>query len=248
MKVLLTRLAAFVGRHWLRVGLIGCALVLLSQKQVNFNIRLGHPGGGGAPVEHVPELNHPAREAVAEEEVLLLSADKSEESRGFFSRFNFFGGGEEAPSRADRLDRIGEAQVLSFLDRFSHVAQAEQQKFGIPASIVLGTALLYSEAGNSRVAEADNSYFGLGCTDSWDGVRVNDSNGRCLRSYATAWTGFRDFSLTVTSGRFAPMRQFDERDYRRWARGLQELGLNEDAALAEELTSVIERYELFRYD
>ena len=248
MKVLLTRLAAFVGRHWLRVGLIGCALVLLSQKQVNFNIRLGHPGGEGAPVERFPEPGHPVTEPVAGEESLLLSADKAEEGKGFFSRFNFFGGGAEAPSRADRLDRVGEVRILAFLDRFSHVAQAEQQKFGIPASIILGTALLSSEAGSNRAAKEGNSYFGLGCTDDWDGVRVSGTDGRCLRSYATAWTGFRDFSLTVTSGRFAPMRQFDERDYRRWARGLQELGLSEEVALAEDLVGVIERYELFRYD
>ena len=60
MKFLLTRLTPFVGRHWLRIGLIGCALVLLSQKQVNLNVRLGHPGPeplpATAPLSPVEEV------------------------------------------------------------------------------------------------------------------------------------------------------------------------------------------------
>jgi len=248
MKVLLTRLTAFVGRHWLRVGLIGCALVLLSQKQVNFNIRLGHPGGEITPIERSPGRSDPTTEPVAGGEPLLLSEEETGRSKGFFSRFNFFGGGAEAPTRMERLDQLGEAQLITFLDRFDHVAQAEQRKFGIPASIILGTALLYSDAGSSRLTEADNSYFGLGCTDDWDGVRSSGVDGRCVRSYATAWTAFRDFSVTVSSGQFAAMRQFGAQDYRRWARGLQELGLNNDEELAGDLVKVIERYELFRYD
>ena len=104
------------------------------------------------------------------------------------------------------------------------MAQAEQQKYGIPASVVLGVGLLYSDAGTAAPAVGANSFFGLPCTDDWGGART-EMNGACQREYPTAWTSFRDFSTTVTRGHYAKMRQFGARDYRRWAAGLQELGV-----------------------
>ncbi len=44
------------------------------------------------------------------------------------------------------------------------------------------------------------------------------------------------------------MTQFDARDYRRWAAGLQELGFNGNDRLAGELQQTIDRYQLFRFD
>ncbi|MCP9236870.1 glucosaminidase domain-containing protein [Lewinella sp. JB7] len=247
MNRLLTRLAAFVGRHWLRVGLIGCALVLLSQKQVNFNVRLGHPASESLPV--LPPA--PPATEVAGDETLLYTEDRGEASEsggggGFFSRFNIFGGSEET-TRFDHLVRGGDAPVAAFIERFGHVAQAEQQKFGIPASVILATGLLYSRAGNAAGTRDLNNYFGLGCSADWNGA-TGRAAGECLRRYETAWTSFRDFSLYVTSGSFSRMRQFDARDYRRWSAGLEELGFNAEAGLAAQLQRTIDRYELARFD
>ena len=223
MKIPYTRIAAFASRHWLRLGLIGCALFLLSQKQVNFNVRLGHPG---------------SRESVP------VAAQVSD-GGGFFSRFHLFGGGE--PDRFERLMGLEDATVDAFIERFAHVAQAEQEKFGIPASIGLAAALLYSRGGEAAAVRDLNNYFQLGCTADWSGDR-GTADGACLRRYESAWTSFRDFSLTLSSGEFARLAQFGPRDYRRWAVGLEELGFQENGALASELQRTIDRYQLFRYD
>ncbi len=243
MNVLLPRLAAFAGRHWLRIGLIAFALILLTQKQVNFNLQLGHPAGVPPPVA-VPE------QPVAEGAPLYLTEAQdavAEGSEGFFSRFHFFGGGEATADRYAQLVQRGDAGVDAFLTRFSHVAQAEQEKFGIPASITLATALLYSRAGAAAGARENNNFFGLGCTADWNGT-TGRIGGDCQRRYASAWTSFRDFSLYVSSGSFDRMTQFDSRDYRRWAAGLQELGFNGNDTLAAELQQTIDRYQLFRFD
>ncbi|MBB4080455.1 hypothetical protein GGR28_003089 [Lewinella aquimaris] len=248
MKVLLTRLTAFVGRHWLRVGLIGCALLLLSQKQVNFNLRLGHPASEPLPATTLPER---PIEATSSAEPLYYTDERTaaaskDSGGGFFSRFNIFASNSEA-DQFSLLEKVGDAQVAAYLERFGHVAQAEQKKFGIPASVILATGLLYSRAGQAAGARDLNNYFGLGCTADWNGA-TGRSGGECMRRYETAWTSFRDFSLHVTSGSFSRMTQFDARDYRRWSAGLQELGLNNDGTLAAQLQRTIDRYELARFD
>ena len=244
MKISLTRLTAFAGRHWLRLGLVGCALFLLSQKQVNFNVRLGQPE------HHAPlPASHPDSAApVVEDTPSTYYTDQGAEaprSGGFFSRFNFFGGGE--PDLYERLTGQGDSEVDAFLERFAHVAQAEQEKFGIPASVTLATGLLYSRGGKAALVRELNNYFHLPCGSDWQGA-TGRAEGECLRRYETAWTSFRDFSLTLTTGEYARLSAFGPRDYRRWSAGMEELGFQGNDKLASELQRTIDRYQLFRYD
>ena len=243
MKMDITRLTAFVSRHWLRLGLVACALFLLSQKQVNFAVRLGHPGGHEpVPAAEPHDGDGPQEDAPT---TYYTEQRESDTGGGFFSRFNFFGGSE--PDLYERLTAQAEADVEAFVTRFAHVAQAEQEKFGIPASVVLASGLLYSRGGQAAAVRDLNNYFRLGCTDDWTGPR-GTADGACMRRYESAWTSFRDFSLTVTGGPYAKLTQFGPRDYRRWAAGMQELGFQDNDALASEIQRTIDRYQLFRYD
>jgi len=256
MTLLLSRLSAFVARHWLRLLIAGFALILVSRKQVNFNVRLGSP----TPVEVPAPAGLPATDATTGQASTLLSdaavsgtngddlaAAEPPQERGFFERFRLFGGGDSDLSRYDLLTRVEEREVAAFLRRFSNVAQAEQEKFGVPPSITLANALLFGKAGLHEAAQQYNSYFALPCGDDWPGPTAR-AGGHCIRTYETAWTSFRDYSLYVTSGRYAPLRQFGETDYRRWAAGLEELGFNDTEDLAEQLLRTVDRYQLFRYD
>lgn len=259
MTSVLTRLMSFAGRHWLRLLIIGVALFLLSDKQVNFNLRLGTPqplkttAPGGNPEPARTPLSAPA--ANHEKPVLTdvgpgaePSADgpsTAPEKASFLERFNLFGSSE--PSKYDRLIRKEEQVIAAFIRRFSNVAQAEQEKFGIPASITLASALLHGQAGDAPAAKSYLNYFDLGCQENWRGP-TGGISGRCVRAYENAWTSFRDHSLYVTSGKFSAMTQFGETDYRRWAAGLEELGFNGSDDLAEQLLRTVDRFQLFRFD
>lgn len=248
------RIASFAGRHWLRLLIVGGALFLLSEKQVNFNVRLGTPGGA-APEPAAAPAAAPAPPAAAERPVLTddtpaagfssTSTDSPTEKAGFFDRFRLFGADE--PSAYDQLTRLPEERVAAFLRRFSNVAQAEQEKFGIPASVILANALLHGRAGEAPAAKQYENFFALPCGDDWPGA-TGRINGRCLRAYENAWTSFRDHSLYVTSGAYAGLTQYGETDYRRWAAGLEEIGFNDTDELAGQLTRTIDRYQLFRFD
>ena len=251
MTSLLHRLVSFAGRHWLRLLIVGVALFLLSDKQVNFNLRLGAPS---APKTVTPAPAHaPAAAPAANHERPVLTdaepekpaAARAPEKAGFLERFNLFGSSE--PSAYDRLTRREEQVIAAFVRRFSNVAQVEQEKFGIPASIILASALLHGQAGEAPPAKTYLNYFALGCQDEWSGA-TGRIGGRCVRAYENAWTSFRDHSLYLTSGKYEAMTQFSETDYRRWAAGLQELGFNDNDDLAKQLLQTIDRYQLFRFD
>lgn len=238
MTALLSRLPGFIGRHWLRILIVGFALFILSRKQVNVNVRFGTP-------EAVPAAS-PSPQASSEPPTSLTDAQSPPAESGLLSRFNLFGGsGETTPY--DALCRQEENIIEAFLRRFHNVAQAEQEKFGIPASIILANALLHTAAGTGDAATSHNNFFSLPCDDAWGGPTGRTAAG-CVRAYESAWTSFRDHSLYITSGRFEPMTQFSETDYRRWAAGLEELDYNDTDDLAKQLLRTVDRYQLFRFD
>lgn len=251
MTLVFNRLVSFAGRHWLRLLIVGVALFLLSDKQVNFNLRLGAPPPvktvvpGGDPAQPpAPAANH-EKSVLTDAEPTAEPLAQAPEKAGFLERFNLFGSGE--PSRYDQLTRREEQVIAAFIRRFSNVAQAEQEKFGIPASITLASALLHGQAGDAPAAETYLNYFALGCQEGWSGPTGRVS-GQCVRAYENAWTSFRDHSLYITSGKFNAMTQFSETDYRRWAAGLEELGFNDTDDLANQLLRTIDRFQLFRFD
>ena len=282
MKSVLIGLPAFVGRHWLRVIIIGAALVLISRKQINFNVRLGGPapiglpGAGSSEDQFTAPAPEPApgpAEKVVEQQVspeepssflsALFGGDDEPEvvadanadlrgrvaprEKGFLERFSLFGGGSGAPDLSAELELADEATVAAYIRRFSHVAQAEQDKYGIPASITLANGLLHTRAGTGASAQRWNNFFAVPCGGGWGGP-CQSLSGKQLRAYETAWLSFRDHSKYITSGHFAPMTQFGPRDYQKWAAGLAELSFNRTDDLRNQLIGVIERYELHRFD
>lgn len=240
MTTVLTGLARFAGKHWLRLAIIGAGLFLLSQKQVNFNIRLGGDAGAVVPARATQPVNEET--TVFSESAPLAQAESATSLLGSLS---IFGGNSE--TLLESLNRQDVTTVEAFVRRFSNVAQAEQEKFGIPASIILAQSILYSRAGDAEGIAGANAYFRLPCGDDWRGPSVQLS-GQCTRSYQNAWTAFRDNSLYLTSGRYVPLKQFGPHDYRRWAAGMEELGLNDTDDLAAQLLTVIDRWQLFQYD
>lgn len=238
MTALLYRLSGFVGRHWLRILIVGAGLFILSRKQVNFNLRLGAPEGIPAVV--------PTPQVEAGPPSALTDVAEAPTESGFFSQFNIFGGGDDL-SHYDVLTRQEETVIEAFIRRFQNVAQAEQEKFGIPASITLASALLHSNAGTAGTAAGHQNFFALPCDEEWPGPTGRTGAG-CIRAYESAWTSFRDHSLYLTSGRYAPLTQFSETDYRRWAAGLEELRFNDTDDLAQQLLRTVDKYQLFRFD
>lgn len=133
-----------------------------------------------------------------------------------------------------------------YISRYLEMAQEQQREHGIPASITLAQGLLESAAGGSRLAILANNHFGIKCHD-WDGDNYM-YKGDCYRKYDDVAQSYHDHSMFLLRKRYAELFSLDVADYKGWANGLKRLGYAEDPQYAQKLISLIERYNLDRYD
>lgn len=157
--------------------------------------------------------------------------------------------GTPAPSGKQTLARSSTAEA--YIERFKDIAVAEMNTYGIPASIKLAQALLESGNGNSALARNSNNHFGIKCTSNWQGRTVlkdDDNPDDCFRVYNNPEESFRDHSEFLLRKRYAALFELDKNDYVGWARGLKKAGYATNPRYAELLISLIERYELHRFD
>jgi len=135
----------------------------------------------------------------------------------------------------------------AFIRRFAHVAIAERKKFGVPSSLILANGLLQSQAGYNQRVRRGNNYFALPCTPDWRGATMTIA-GECYRAYDTAWMSFRDHSLFVAKGPYAPQHYLLDSDYEGWIKQLVANGYPVSAEYAEHLIKRIEQLQLFTID
>ncbi|MDR2120136.1 MAG: glucosaminidase domain-containing protein [Tannerella sp.] len=139
----------------------------------------------------------------------------------------------------------------AYIMAYYKTAVRQQEKYGIPASIILAQAILESSAGQSFLALGGNNHFGIKCSD-WNGLCIHKDHedGRaCYRKYLAAADSYEDHSrFLVERPHYRPLFKLKITDYRNWAKGLKQYGYATDPQYAAKLTDIIETYELYRYD
>lgn len=161
---------------------------------------------------------------------------------------SLFGGIASGPKPEHRLPDIEAAVAEPFLRRFGKVTPGEQQKFGVPASVLLAAAYVNSYAGQRELAASANNYFALPCSGDWQGRSITQE-GRCYRQYERAWDSFRDFSqLLKAQSWFAETRKSAGKDWKIWVKQLDGKGLSDVENFGAEMEKVIRAYRLFELD
>ena len=154
----------------------------------------------------------------------------------------------EATSRV----KVSPEMVLDYIKNYKTVAQANMKKYGIPASIILGQALLESGSGTGTLCVQANNHFGIKCHKEWTGPTVkydDDAAQECFRKYERATESYQDHALFLTSRpRYKGLFELDKADYKQWAMGLKAAGYATDPKYPEKLNGIIERYQLQKYD
>lgn len=138
-----------------------------------------------------------------------------------------------------------------YIKQYAPLAVEQMKKHKIPASITLAQGLLESGAGCSTLAKKSNNHFGIKCHGEWRGRKVyhdDDARGECFRAYSHPRDSYEDHSLFLKRARYASLFDLKITDYRGWARGLKKAGYATDPSYANRLITIIEDYELYRYD
>lgn len=156
---------------------------------------------------------------------------------------------DQAPVSADDLEP---QSTEEYIDKYAPVAIAEMKKYGIPASISMGQAIIESRAGTSLLAQKCKNHFGIKCwSKQHKGCCMkfkDDNNNDSFRHFEkSAWESWRAHSKLLSSGRYEKLHIFGS-DYKRWAYGLKSVGYATDKHYAEKLIGIIERYDLNRLD
>lgn len=143
------------------------------------------------------------------------------------------------------------SQTESYIYQFANIAKEEMQMFGIPASITLAQGILESGNGQGPLTSRSNNHFGIKC-NGWQGAKVyhdDDEAQECFRKYTHAEYSYRDHSLFLFNrSRYGFLFNYDVTDYKSWARGLKKAGYATDRRYPNKLISLIERYDLDKYD
>lgn len=142
-------------------------------------------------------------------------------------------------------------KVVNYISQYHAIAQYEMKQSGIPASITLAQGILESGAGEGDLTQRANNHFGIKC-HGWQGEKVyhdDDKKQECFRKYNHPRESFKDHSSFLTSrSRYASLFKLHKTDYKSWAKGLRNAGYATDPKYPAKLISLIERYELNKYD
>ena len=242
----------YLKKNWFKISLGILLLFLVLKKDFSFQINLKAPTEQEIPVEeerrYLPKADKPSkRETFTDKqgkEELSLEHPPIEETFDV-SPFAHLGAGGH--TLENQLKRVDIEIVKAYIKRFAHVAENEQIKFKIPASITLANALLQSQAGQHPIAQRNNNNFGLVCTKDWIGDTI-EWEDQCFRDYENAWTSFRDHSLFLTTGANSSLQKLGEENYKGWAKALEKINFAGQKNIANQIIHTIEKYQLYRFD
>ncbi len=187
---------------WFKLIVLGIIAYALLVKDMQFNIALQAPAGGG---------------------IGLLPASGGEDGG---SALNMAYQGDLTPASVASLK---EEKARAFIKRYAPVAVAEMKKYGIPASIKMGQALIESQAGQSRLALQSNNHFGIKCKAKCRGCTcrnyADDGAFDMFRVFENPWESWREHSELLQIERYRGLKQH-----------------------AQKLIDVIEKYQLHQLD
>jgi len=139
--------------------------------------------------------------------------------------------------------------IEQYIERYLKTAQTEARLYNIPVSITLAQGIIESNCGRSSLARKHNNHFGVKYRGRGKYAIYKDDTPRDkFQVYKSAWWSYRDHSKLLTSKHYRHLTKLKRTDYKAWAHGLKKCGYATEKKYAQILISVIEKYELWRYD
>ena len=150
------------------------------------------------------------------------------------------------------VENTVEQKINFYVKKYAPAATKNMRFFKIPASITLAQGILESGYGEGTLAKKANNHFGIKCHKGWKGKSIthdDDEEDECFRSYKNPLRSYRDHSLfLVDRDRYSSLFTLNRKDYKGWAVGLKAAGYATDPKYADKLISLIERFNLTRFD
>ncbi len=261
MERTLVQTSQIVRRHWLKTILLVVFAYLIYQKDLSIDLYLKTVQPSFS-VEEVVE-KHPEEDAFSARPVNIsmfekaapaqkITQKKDSNQANEFSNMSF--SDDRFATKDSEAARIAKKRKQeAYVKRFAQTAQAEMDKFGIPASIILAQGLLESDAGDSKLAINNHNHFGMKCFSrtcrrGHCSNFTDDSHKDFFRIYKSPWESYRAHSYLLRAPRYKHLYKLKSTDYKAWAQGLKKAGYATDKFYAEKLIHLIEELDLHKYD
>lgn len=225
---------AFVQRNWFKLSILTFGFYLFFIKQLSLQVLIQ----GDDKTEQQVVRKGP-KEKITEN---FVQVQKKADKLDHFE-IPFIGERKPARNANAELKTINETAKHAYIQRFAEVARAEQEQYGVPASVILGMALHQSTAGKRDIAIQNANHFALPCSSDWKSA-CKSFHGSSYRKYESPWFSFRDFSKYVD----ANYRNLNGGTYQNYANAFQNDGFGEDREIGENLVEIIEGYRLYELD
>jgi hypothetical protein len=222
---------------WLKLGAIAFLAFIVFKRDLSFSVGMGESGNtrfGGGMVDEV------------------VFHEKDDNKQGIVERVVSSIFHKKDPFAIDPSDDEETRLVKEYITRYKEVAIAEQEKFGIPASIKMAQAIVESNAGTSALSHKTNNHFGIKCFSKTckKGHCSNfgdDTHKDFFRKYGSVWESWRSHSKLIVEGKYKVLLGHGK-DYKAWAHGLKKLGYATAKHYDETLIKKIEKYHLYELD
>lgn len=199
---------------WFRVGLVGIAIFVFTQKQIDFTVSVGKNG-----VAAIVNENNGSSSNASKTSLLLSEANSQMSVMPQISRSS------TTPNWS--VDQYNTEVVSAYIKRFQRVAKTEEEKFAIPAAAKMAIAIYESEAGKSPRAIENNNHFGDATPNGY---------------YANAWANWRAHSELINN-EYADLVAY-AKSAENWISMLARTNYTKDPDYDTKLMAIIEKFGL----
>ncbi|MBL7742273.1 MAG: glucosaminidase domain-containing protein [Chitinophagaceae bacterium] len=138
---------------------------------------------------------------------------------------------------------IGQAGITQskYIKKFQPLADSLSAVYGVPASVILGVAIMESGSGTSRNCKLLNNHFGIVGKNNL--LKTKGIKSR-YKQYPDALASYVDFCKLMTKKKFYK-RLKDNMDHRLWADAISKAGYSEIPDIwKQRLLSIIKKNKL----
>ena len=152
------------------------------------------------------------------------------------------------------LKRLERADREEFFLKYAPAAMAQQQRYGIPASVTLAQMAFESFWGQSSLAQSSNNYFGIKCSRDWlvagkpFSLHDDDRPEEKFCNYASVDESIEHHSRLLMDARYRSCHRYGPTDYHNWLVGIKACGYATAPDYVKKLEGMIMRYRLFLFD
>lgn len=152
---------------------------------------------------------------------------------------------------------VSEETLLSpdaFFKRYAHAAMRQQQKYGIPASVILAQMALESRWGNSSLAQAGFNYFGIKANRNWldsglpYSVHDDDRPNEKFCNFSSPEASMEYHSRLLMSDRYKQCWKYSSTDFHNWLVSIKSAGYATARDYVQKCERIIMKHKLYLYD